>query len=219
MGYPHRAQSIFSSQLTTSKLIASIYINFNHIPVQRHRGITRTFNQLPVDNNDSPIHSGMWKTPTDSIDNSREKNSSRSMRYISKRGKKCNVLCLRRLTSLETRRFQKYINDEQQANLEKKIIKLLSSQFPFPKKQLLLFLPFSSTLIINTLPALHEAPYVPRILIVHRFHESLVILPSIARKTTFKSLSRVQILINTAAAPKPRSCSGRAYRWTGPNYA
>lgn len=33
MGYPHRAQSIFSSQLTTSKLIASIYINFNHIPV------------------------------------------------------------------------------------------------------------------------------------------------------------------------------------------
>lgn len=40
LGYPHsETQSIFPS-----KLIASIYINFNRIPVQRHRGITCTFN-------------------------------------------------------------------------------------------------------------------------------------------------------------------------------
>lgn len=62
------------------------------------------------------------------------------------------------------------------------------------------FLLLSFSRLLTRSLALYEAPYVPGILIVHRFQESLVILPSIARKTTFKSLSRVQILINTAAA-------------------
>lgn len=53
---------------------------------------------------------------------------------------------------------------------------------------------------------------------LQRFEEFLVILSSIARKTTFKSLSRLQILINTAAAAT--RVVGRCLSFEdGPNYA
>lgn len=80
------------------------------------------------------------------------------------------------------------------------------------------FLLLSFSRLLTRSLALYEAPYVPGILIVHRFQESLVILPSIARKTTFKSLSRVQILINTAAA-KLLGAARLSPPVDGPNYA
>lgn len=83
------------------------------------------------------------------------------------------------------------------------------------------FLLLSFSRLLTRSLALYEAPYVPGILIVHRFQESLVILPSIARKTTFKSLSRVQILINTAAAAATKLLGAARLSppVDGPNYA